>query len=106
MLTHTIASDHRITTTTFTVNMVIEMTRAQELSERRRKLGKKASFARLARRINKRQAAMEEGGKRISATSIYRTLAEQPSGIEMDRDRIMNEVELALNEIEREVQGE
>lgn len=49
---------------------------------------------------------MEEGGKRISATSIYRTLAEQPSGIEMDRDRIMNEVELALNEIEREVQGE
>jgi hypothetical protein len=64
--------------------------RAHTLEYRRRSLGRKATYRKLALRTG------------INFTSIFQTLTGRPSAIRINRPRIMDKVEAALAEIELE----
>ena len=67
--------------------------RAARLEQWRRRLGRPASYRRLADRIG------------TNFTSIHQTLTERPSAIPINRDRILDAVEDALQTIEAEQVG-
>ncbi len=68
------------------------MTRAQKLEERRRQLGRKATYRKLGERCS------------VTYSNIFRVLKEQETAFDFDRERIMDEIEAALDEIERQAE--